>query len=115
MLMEYYEKLCSVVRDVNEIAPHCVTKKIISPQDHIRLCNIKDRCEQVAMLLDHIIGPVEAGSFQVFYDLLDIMELHGLQATQQLAAEIKRSLNIELCYIQSFVSLDVVFVIVKSV
>ena len=29
MLIKYYGKLCRIVRDVNEIAPHCVTRKII--------------------------------------------------------------------------------------
>ena len=41
VLINYYNKLCSIIRDINEIAPHCVTRKIISPQDHIKLYNIK--------------------------------------------------------------------------
>ena len=104
MLIKYYERLCSTITDVNKIAPHCVTKKIISPHDHVELYGITNQSKQVTMLLHHITGPVEAGSPQVFYDLLDIMEQHGLQATQQLATEIKCSLNIESCYIRSCVS-----------
>ena len=104
VLIKYYEKLCSIITDVNKIAPHCVTKKIISPHDHVELYGITDRSKQVMMLLYHITGPVEAGSPQVFYDLLDIMELYGLQATKQLAIEIKCSLNVESCCIRSCVS-----------
>lgn len=104
MLIKYYERLCSTVTDVNKIALHCVTKKIISPHDHVELCGITNQSKQVTMLLHHITGPVEAGNPQVFYDLLDIMEQHGLQATQQLATEIKCSLNIESCCIRSCVS-----------
>ena len=115
VLIKYYKELCTTIRDANDIAPYCVAKRIISPQAYLEMHDIKNQCYQVVMLLGHITGPVKAGSPKGFYDLLDIMELHGLQATQQLAAEIKRSLNIESCYIQSFVSLDVVSVIVKSV
>ena len=57
VFINYYTKLCSIIRDVNEIDPHCVTRKIISPQDHIKLYNIKHQYEQVVMLLYHIMGP----------------------------------------------------------
>ena len=65
VLINYYNKLCSIIRDVNEIDPHCVTRKLISPQDHIKLYNIKHQSEQVVVILDHIIGPVKAGSPKV--------------------------------------------------
>ena len=94
-MIKCYGKLCSVIRDVNEIAPHCVSKKIITPQDVTELYSVKNPSKQVAMLLSRITGPVKAGSSQVFYDLLDIMEMHGLQATQLLATEVKCSLNTE--------------------
>ena len=69
-----------------------MAKKIISPQDVMKLHDTKDPSVQVMMLLDHIMGPVKARKPEGFYILLDIMERHGLQATQKLAAEVKDSL-----------------------
>ena len=95
MLIQYYQKFCSVIRDVNEIAIHCVTKKIIPPEYVTELHNIKNPSGQVSMLLNRITGPVAAGSSQGFFDLLDIMEKYGVQATQSLAVKVKRSLEMK--------------------
>ena len=90
--IKYYSDLHTTITDVKEIAPHCVSKKIILPRDMRKLLDTKDSSEQVSIILDRIMGPLEAGRPQGFYDLLDVMNQHGLQATQELAAEIKGSL-----------------------
>ena len=93
ILIKYYAAFCEIVRDVSELAHHCVPKKIITPEDVAELCYIRNPTKQIILLLSRIIGPVKSGRPQVFYDLLDIMEQYGLQATQQLATEIKQSLK----------------------
>ena len=91
-MIKYYSEFCAIIRDVNEIAAYCVSKKIIPPQDVIKLHETKDPSIQVVILLNHITGPVQAGRPESFYSLLNIMEKHGLQATQELATEVKQSL-----------------------
>ena len=93
VLIKYYSHFCAIIRDVNEIAAYCVSKKIIPPQGVIRLHDTKDPSIQVMILLNHIMGPVQAGRPEGFYSLLDIMERHGLRATQELATEVKYSLK----------------------
>ena len=95
ILIKHYSDIHNIVRDSKEIAPYCVSEKIITPQDDRDIHNTEDPSKQVNILLHRIIGPVQAGNPQGFYRLLDIMEQHGLKPTQQLATEIKQSLNIE--------------------
>ena len=92
-LINYYPAFCEIVRDVSELAHHCVPKKIITPEDVEELCYIRNPTKQVILLLKRVIGPVKSGRPQVLYDLLDIMERYGLQATQQFANEVKHSLK----------------------
>ena len=92
-LIKYYAVFCETVRDVSELAHHCVSKKIITPEYAEELCYIINPTRQVMLLLNCVIGPVKSGRPQVLYDLLDIMEQYGLQATQQFATEVKRSLK----------------------
>ena len=42
----------------------------------------------------HISGPLKAGNTEVFNIMLGIMEEYGHHATQQLAAQIRRSLPV---------------------
>ena len=93
IMIKYYSEFCATIRDVNEIAAYCVSRKIIPPQRVITLLDTKDPSEQVMKLLDPIMGPVQAGRPEGFHSLLDIMEKHGLQATQELATEVKHSLE----------------------
>lgn len=93
VLLDYFATMCDSITDVNDFAQYLVTLRIISPQDEKELRETKPESLQVKKLLDRIIGPVEAERPKVFYDLLNVMELYGLQATQLLASEIKHRLG----------------------
>ena len=85
--------MCDTITNVNDFAHILVTLRVITPQDEKELRNTTPELLQVKKLLDRIVGPVEAGRPQVFYTLLNVMESSALQATQQLATDIKRSLG----------------------
>ena len=85
--------MCDTITDVNDLTHYLVTSRVITPQDEKHLRYIKCTSLQVKTILDRIVGPVEAARPQVFYKLLDVLELSSLQATRQLATEIKQSLQ----------------------
>ena len=95
MVIDRYAEMCDTIVDVNNFAHHCVSKRIISPQDAKELMSIKSKPQQVKILLDHVVGPLVHGRCGALSNLLDIMETHGLQETQQLAIEMKHALGIE--------------------
>jgi len=103
-LMDYYAKLCDTVTDVGTLSHYFVSKYIIPPEVDIDICSIKVPSQQVRILLKHIMGPVKEGYFKGLNDMLDIMMSHGLQATQQIASEIKKCLNKEDDVIKKHVS-----------
>ena len=59
----------------------------------MRLHSIESHSKQVEMLLQYIIGPVDGGNIQVFYDFLDVMQHYGISSTKKVAMEMKSDLN----------------------
>ena len=95
VLLDYYSKMCDTITDINDFSHYLITLRIITPQDEKELRDTKSYSQQVKKLLDRIVGLVKDGRPQVFYDLLNVMELYGLQGTQLLASEIKCVLGIK--------------------
>ena len=87
--------MCDTITDVNDFSHYLVTLRVITPQDEKELRDTKPYSLQVKKLLDRIVGPVEAGRSQVFHNLLNVLELYGLQETQLLAMEIKCALGLK--------------------
>ena len=85
--------MCTNITDVNNFAHYLVTLRVITPQDEKELRETKPESLQVRKLLDRIVGPVESGRPEVFYNLLNVMEVYGLQPTHLLAIDIKRCLG----------------------
>lgn len=51
--------------------------------------------DKVHYLLSKIEGPLKSGNLSGFYVMLDIMESYGVQATKELATEMKDHLGIQ--------------------
>ena len=88
----HYSQLCNTLTDVDNLLPHFVQQRVISTNDLEELNSIVPSTKKVQKLLMHISGPLKAGNSEVFYTMLRIMEEYGLQATSQLADQIRRSL-----------------------
>ena len=85
--------MCKSVTDATKLSPHIVSKGLISTDFSMELHSIESHSKQVEKLLQCIIGPVEGGNVQVFYDFLDVLQQYGLLPTKQLAMEMKSDLN----------------------
>ena len=88
----HYSQLCDTLTDVDNLLSHFVQQRVISTNDLEELNSIVPSTKKVQKLLMHISGPLKAGNTEVFYTMLRIMEEYGLQATNQLADQIRRSL-----------------------
>ena len=102
ILVSYYGKMCSSVTDVAKWSPYIVAKELISSDFSLELQSIKSHSKQVQMLLQHIIGPVEGGNVQVFYDFVDVMQQHGVLPTKQLAMEMRNDSKVSLLSVVYF-------------
>ena len=86
-----YPTLISTLTDIDNLLPHFVGKNIIGFQEDVS--TNKAPTEKIKRLLQHISGPLEGGNHKGFYTLLDIMESKGIQATKDLAENMKKQLN----------------------
>ena len=88
----HYSQLCNTLTDVDNLLSHFVQQRVISTNDLEELNSIVPSTKKVQKLLMHISGPLKAGSSEVFYTMLRIMEEYGHHATRCLADQIKRSI-----------------------
>ena len=100
-LIDNFDSICSTLVDIDELMPKFITKRMITMEMAASIHKAGMPKEKVQKLLEYITGPVEAGKFKVFYNLLDTMEEHGLEATQQLAEEMRNQLNTKVSFTQS--------------
>ena len=89
---KHYSKLCDTLTDIDKLLPHFVAENIIDDNDLQRINALVTTSEKVQKLLTHIAGPLRAGSTKGFNVMLRIMEEYGLDATKQLAGQIRKSL-----------------------
>ena len=89
----HYSQLCNTLTDVDNLLPHFVQHGVISTNDLEEISTIVPSTKKVQKLLMHISGPLKAGNTEMFYTMLRVMEEYGLQATNQLADQIKQSLS----------------------
>ena len=89
----HYAKLCSTLTDVDSLLPHFVEKRIINTDTLEEIITSNTTRKKVQRLLLHIKGPLECGNTEAFYNMLTIMEEHGHQTTQQLANQMRKSIN----------------------
>ena len=90
-----YARLCDTMQDIDSLLQYFVTKSIISIEDSKEIHSIPTNSNKVKHLLHKIEGPLKSGDTYGFYNMLVIMDEHGVQATKSLATEIKRSLGIQ--------------------
>ena len=88
----HYSQLCNTLTDVDNLLPYFVQQRVITTNDLEELNSIVPSTKKVHKLLMHISGPLKAGNTEVFYTMLRIMEEYGLQATNQLADQIRKSI-----------------------
>ena len=90
----HYSQLCDTLTDVDNLLPHFVEQRVITNNDLEEISAIvpSTKKQKVQKLMIHVSGPLKAGNTEVFYIMLKIMEEHGLQATNQLADQIRGSL-----------------------
>ena len=89
-----YAKLCETIKDIDNLIKHFVAKQIIST-DIAEAFDAFTTSEKIKRLVRMIEGPLKSGDTNGFYTMLDIMEEHGVQATKNLAIDIKKSLGIQ--------------------
>ena len=108
VLIDNVDNLCSTLVDIDELMPKFVTKRMITMEMAAIIRKAGTPREKVQKLLEYITGPVEAGKVKVFYNLLDIMEEHGLEATQELAEEMRNQLNVKVNFTQLYCILIII-------
>ena len=89
-----YAKLCATMQDIDSLIDHFVAKQIINMNKAEEFASITTS-EKIKRLLHMIEGPLKSGDTNGFYTMLDIMEGHGVQATKNLAIDLKKSLGIQ--------------------
>jgi len=93
LFKEYYPKLCNTMTDIKNLLQYFVQKNIIKLEDQDTIGSEIKSCDQVKAFLKHISGPLQGGNTEIFYTMLDIMEVNGVEATKQLANELKITLK----------------------
>ena len=88
ILRENYASFDNVMTDVEHLAPHFVEKGIIVTGELEEIKNTVKNSKKVAILLRNVTQQLESQNTTGFYDMLRIMEVHGLIATQDLASKI---------------------------
>jgi len=86
VFIENYPKLCNTLIDIDNLLKYFVQQKIIKPEDQVRIGGKNDK---VTEFLEYISGPLQSGDNTGFYAMLNIMETHGVQATKNLAIDLK--------------------------
>ena len=94
LFIKEYGTLCDTIQDIDSLLQYFVTKRIIKIEDSEEFESITKTSDKVKRLLRIIQGPLKSGYTDGFYTMLDIMEEHGVQATKNLAIEIKKCLGI---------------------
>jgi len=88
----HYSKLQATLIDVDSLLPYFVEHNIITI-GHLDQMASLTALAKVSKLLSHISGPLKAGNTKSFHIMLSIMEMHGTQATRELATVIKDCLS----------------------
>ena len=89
---KHYPDLCNTLTDIDKLLPHFVAENIIDHNDVQEIKALVTTRAKVQKLLTHIAGPLSAGNTKGFNVMLRIMEKYGLDATKQLAGQIRKSL-----------------------
>lgn len=93
ILRNNYSSLCSIIiTDANSLLNHFVEKGIITTDDLKEIINAKNTSDKGVILFGNVIHQLKSHNTTTFYDMLNIMRLHGLLATQELESKISEQL-----------------------
>ena len=95
---EFFWRLKKIL-SAQTLSQYLVSADVISFQDDEEICAAKTSFERSTILLQRLVGPLESGNTFGFYQLLQVMEEHGINATKDLAAEMRSRLS-SLCVIR---------------
>ena len=84
---------CNTLTDIKHLSAYFVDRKIITTDDLEEIQTITRSSDKVGFLLRNIVHQLKAQFTDGFYYMLDIMKVHGLMSTQELASKILRQLN----------------------
>ena len=95
MFIKHYSNLCNTIVDIDGLLPYFVQENVVSTSDldEINAATPPTKKSRVQKLMAYISGPLKGGDSQGFYVMLSIMEEYGNKATQQLAKEIRKSID----------------------
>ena len=92
------------MQDIDNLLKYFVENEIINIEDSEKIRNISVTSNKVEIILLKIQGPLESGDPQEFYKMLRIMEEHGVQATKDLAVDLKKSLGIQSKFVVLYIA-----------
>ena len=93
ILRENYASFGSVITDVDHLTPHFVERRIIFTDELEEIKSTVRSSDKVAILLRNVTHQLKAQNTTGFYDMLQIMEVHGLMATEDLANKVRKLLS----------------------
>ena len=93
VLHENYSSFCNTLTDFNHLLAYFVDRGIIITDVLEEIQNTTRNPDKVGLLLRNIVYQLRAQYTDGFYYMLDIMKVHGLMSTQELASEILRQLS----------------------
>jgi len=86
--------LYSIMIDVDDLLPWFVQKKIITLNSPVEIWVKIAVREKVEKLLQYVSGTLDGGDVKGFFTLLNIMEVHGTQATKELSITMRSHLRL---------------------
>ena len=93
MLRKNYSSFCNTLTDFSHLSAYFVDKEIITTDELQEIHSMARNSDRVGILLRNIEHQLRAQNTDGFYYMLDIMRMHGLMSTQELAGEILHQLN----------------------
>ena len=93
MLCENYSSFCKTLTDFSHLSAYFVNRGIITIDELKEIQSIARNSDRVGILLRNIVHQLRAQNTDGFYYMLDVMKVHGLMSTQELANEILHQLN----------------------
>ena len=94
VVIHFYSQIVCCI-SAKTLSPHFVVENIISSEDHLEISNVPSTVKAAALLLCKISCSLRAGSTEVFYKFLDIIEQYGGIDSKTVTTAIRKKLKSE--------------------